>query len=164
MKPLSTIISALARCLDYVARVGMLALMLLVVGNVVGRYGWTSIKGAYDYVQLILLVSVASATAYCTLERGHIEISVLMERLSERVQNIVGVLGGLSSVGLFAILSWQCVVVAKATKGLNETSMTVYIPIYPFYWLLSITFGLTALAILPFIAKRAGELFCKGPR
>ena len=140
-------LGGLTRYGDYLARFGMVALMVLVAGNVILRYAWRSIQGTYDYVGLITAVSVSLAIAYTAYERGHIEIEVLMERLPERVQSIVGSAMMLLSTFFFCIASWQCVVVGNSMKAANETTMAVYVPIYPFMYILAFGLAMTALIV-----------------
>ena len=133
---------------DYIARLGMVALLVLVTVNVIMRYFFDSIQGTYDYVGLITAIAVSLAVAYTAYERGHIEIEILMERLPERVQNSVGSVMMFISMAFFAIASWQCVEVGNSMKEANETTMAVYIQLYPFLYILAFGLALTALAFL----------------
>lgn len=153
MEKTTRIVGAISRYADYVARLGMLALLVLVVANVILRYGFTSIKGTYDYVGLITAVSVTLAISYCAYERGHIEIEILMERLPQRVQAVSGSIMMFISACFFAIASWQCVVVGNSMKAANETTMAVYVPLYPFMYILAAGLAFTTLVILLHCAR-----------
>lgn len=133
---------------DYLARIGMVALLALVTINVIARYFFKSVQGAYDYVQLITAVSVSLAVAYTAYERGHIEIEILMERMPKRVQSIFGAVMMMISAVFFAIASWQSVVVGNSAKEANETTMAVFVPLYPFMYILAFGLALTTLAFL----------------
>ena len=133
---------------DYIARLGMAALLALVTANVFARYFFKSIQGTYDYVGLICAVAVSLAVAFTAYERGHIEIEILMERLPKRVQSVFGAIMMLISAVFFAIASWQCVVVGNSAKEANETTMSVYVPLYPFMYILAFGLALTTLAFL----------------
>jgi len=133
---------------DYLARIAMVALMVLVTLNVIMRYGFTSIKGTYDYVGLITATAVVLAVAYTAYQRGHIEIEILMERFPQRVQAVVGSIMMLIVTVFFCIASWQCVVVGQSMKAANETTMAVYVPLYPFMYILAFGFALTAIATI----------------
>jgi len=133
---------------DYLARLGMVALLVLVVANVIMRYFFTSIKGTYDYVGLITAVAVSLAVAFTAYERGHIEIEILMERMPKRVQSIFGAVMMMISAVFFAIASWQSVVVGNSAKEANETTMAVFVPLYPFMYILAFGLALTTLAFL----------------
>jgi TRAP-type C4-dicarboxylate transport system permease small subunit len=148
MNTYERVFGTLTRWGDYLARCGMVALMVLVVANVILRYGWKSIQGTYDYVGLITAIAVSLAVAFTAYERGHIEIEILMEHFPSRVQNVVGSIMFLISTGFFCIASWQCVVVGKSMRAANETTMAVYVPLFPFLYILAFGMGLTALAFL----------------
>lgn len=138
----------LTRYGDYVARIGMVALLALVVANVILRYSWKSIQGTYDYVQLITAVAAVLAVAFTAYERGHIEIEIFTERLPKRVQSGLAMVMMLICTGFFVIASWQSAVVAGGMKEANETTMSVFVPLYPFMWVMAVGLGLTALAFL----------------
>jgi TRAP-type C4-dicarboxylate transport system permease small subunit len=142
------VVGVISRYADYIARLGMLALLVLVIANVILRYGWKSIQGTYDYVGLITATSVALAISYCAYERGHIEVEILMERFPQRVQAIVGSVVTLISAGFFGMASWQSVVVGISMKAAHDTTMAVYVPLYPFMYILAFGLGLMVLVIL----------------
>ena len=142
---------------DYLARLGMVALLVLVVANVIMRYAFKSIQGAYDYVGLITAIAVSLAVAYTAYERGHIEIEILMDHFSDRVQSVVGTIMFLISTAFFCIVSWQSVVVGMSMKEANETTMAVYVQLYPFLYILAFGMGLTALAFLIHTIKYASK-------
>ena len=149
------VFGAFTRYGDYLARLGMVALLVLVVLNVIMRYFFTSIKGTYDYVGLITAVAVSLAVAFTAYERGHVEIEILMERLPQRFQSVVGTIMFLISTVFFCIASWQSVVVGMSMKEANETTMAVYVPLYPFMYILAFGLALTALAFLIHTVKHA---------
>ena len=123
-------------------------MLVLVVANVIMRYGFKSIQGTYDYVGLITVVSVSLAISYCAYERGHIEIEILMDRLPKRVQNIVGSVMMLIGAGFFGMASWQTVVAGNSMREANETTMAVYVPLFPFMYIMAIGLAVMALVVL----------------
>lgn len=138
----------LTRYGDYLARLGLVALLALVVINVILRYSWKSVQGTYDYVQLITAVTAVLAVAYTAYERGHIEIEILTERLPKRVQSGLAMVMMLICTGFFVVGSWQSAVVGNGMKEANETSMSVFVPLWPFMYVMAVGLGLTALAFL----------------
>lgn len=141
-------LGVVTKYLDYVSRIGFFALMALVTINVILRYVWTSISGTYDYVQLITAVSVAAAIAFTAYERGNIEIELLMERFSERVQAIMASIISLVCIGFFVLAAWRLVVLAHDMQVAGETTMTVYVPFAPFLYFIAVGFALMILALI----------------
>jgi TRAP-type C4-dicarboxylate transport system permease small subunit len=148
MERFARIFGAFTRYGDHLARLGMVALLVLVVANVIMRYFFTSIQGTYDYVGLITAVAVSLAIAFTAYERGHIEIEILTERLPQRVQSVIGSVMMLIGTIFFCIASWQSVVLGVSMKEANETTMAAYVPLYPFMYILAVGLALTALAFL----------------
>lgn len=148
MEKLERTVGAITKYFDYVARIGIFGMMALVTINVILRYFWKSVGGTYDYVQLITAVCVGAAIAYTAYERGNIEIELLMERFSERVQSIVASVIMLIVLGFFAIATWQVLTLAHDMNVKGETTMTAYIPFHPFLYLIAVGLGLTMVVML----------------
>ncbi len=145
-------IGAISKYFDYVSRFGFFAMMALVTINVILRYVWKSIGGTYDYVQLITAISVGAAIAYTAYERGNIEIELLMERFSQKVQNIVACVMMLITLVFFGIAFWQVIVLANSMRVSGDTTMTAYVPFYPFLYWIAIGLGLMmVIMIIQFI-------------
>jgi len=145
-------IGAIAKYMDFISRIGFFAMMALVTINVILRYAWTSISGTYDYVQLITAVSVGAAIAYTAYERGNIEIELLMERFSERVQNIMASVMMLITLVFFSLAMWQVIRLAHDMQVAGETTMTAYVPFAPFLYWIAVGLGLMMIVmILQFI-------------
>jgi TRAP-type C4-dicarboxylate transport system permease small subunit len=142
------VFGAITKYLDYVGRIGFFALMALVTINVILRYVWVSISGAYDYVQVLTAISVAAAIAFTAYERGNIEIELLMERFSERVQGVMACIMTLISLVFFAMASWWVITLGHDMQVAGETTMTVYMPYAPFLYFIAAGLALMVLALL----------------
>jgi TRAP-type C4-dicarboxylate transport system permease small subunit len=146
------VIHLFSRVCDRIAQCAVVAMMLIVVGNVVLRLFWRPIYGTYDVVMLLGSITVAFALGYCAVRRGHIAVEIVMERFPPRVQAIIDSITGILSVGIFAIVAWQCGVYGTDMWHRGEVTMSVYIPVHPFIY--GVGFGcavLCAVAIADFI-------------
>lgn len=148
MERFDRLVGAITKYFDYVGRIGFFGMMALVTINVILRYGWNSIGGTYDYVQLITAVSVAAAIAYTAYERGNIEIELLMERFSQRVQSIVACIVMLITLVFFALATWQVLALAHDMNQKGETTMTVYVPFHPFLYWIAVGLGLMMIVMV----------------
>ncbi|MCR4395090.1 MAG: TRAP transporter small permease, partial [Dehalococcoidales bacterium] len=137
METFERFVGKISRLFDYIARFGVLAMMILVVANVILRIVWKSIVGTYDYVCIIGAVLVALALAYCGYKKGHIEIEILMSQLPERVQGTIGSIVNLLSLGFFSIVAWQLVLLGNEMRQKGETTMTLYLPFHPYLYLIA---------------------------
>ena len=130
-----------------------MAMMLLVVGNILMRVAWKSIVGTYDYVQFIGAILVAFAIAYCAVRKGHISVELVVARFPERVQGIIGGITGILSLGIFGLITWQCVVFAGDAWRVGDTSMGTQVPIFPYIYGVAFGIALLCLVILFDLAK-----------
>ena len=130
-----------------------MAMMLLVVGDIVLRVVWRPVPGTYDIVGFIGAIIVAFAIAYCAVQRGHIEVELVVARFPERVQGIIGSITGFLGLGIFALITWQCLVFGNDMWRLGEVSMSAHIPFYPFIYGIGFGSALLCLVILVNLGK-----------
>ncbi|UCF56187.1 MAG: TRAP transporter small permease, partial [Deltaproteobacteria bacterium] len=123
------VIHSLSRVCDRIAQGAVVAMMLLVVANIIWRVIpkiGHPIYGTYDVVMILGSIVVAFALGYCAVQRGHIAVEIVVARFPQRVQAIIDSITGVLSVGIFAIISWQCWVYGTDMWHQGERSMSVY--------------------------------------
>jgi TRAP-type C4-dicarboxylate transport system permease small subunit len=138
---------------DQIAQVALVGMMLLAVGNILGRMIWKPIYGTFDYIGFLGVIIVAFSIAYCALKKGHIEVELVMARLPERVQGIIGSIIYTLSLGLFTLVSWQCIVLGNDMRRSGELSMTALVPFYPYIYAIAFGCALLCVVILMDITK-----------
>ncbi|MGD8845956.1 MAG: TRAP transporter small permease [Desulfobacteraceae bacterium] len=135
--------------LDIIAGVALVAMMALVFGNVVCRAIWKPIMGTYEVTAFLAAMTISFALAHCAVNKGHIALTLFVDRLSPRVRaffdTIVSILGAL----LYFILAWEVAKYAIHMRDIGEVSLTMEIPFYPF--ILGVAFGLLMLALVSLI-------------
>jgi len=139
-------VSLLTKLCDRIAQAGVFAMLLLVIGNILGRWLWKSIFGAFDFVGFIGAVIVAFSIAYCAVKKGHIQVELLVTRFPQRVQGVIDSITGILSLGLFYLITWQCVVYGDDMRRAGELSMTALTPFYPYIY--GIAFGCALLCLV----------------
>jgi TRAP-type C4-dicarboxylate transport system permease small subunit len=83
-------------------------MMLLVAADVIGRYVFNSpIYGAMEMGELMMVILVFLGMSYCTLERAHVRVELLVSRFSERTQVILDIIMSIASAAIFALIVWQ---------------------------------------------------------
>jgi TRAP-type C4-dicarboxylate transport system permease small subunit len=94
-------------------------------------------------------MTISFALAHCAVNKGHIALTLFVDRLSPRVRaffdTIVSILGAL----LYFILAWEVAKYAIHMRDIGEVSLTMEIPFYPF--ILGVAFGLLMLALVSLI-------------
>ena len=139
-------IHSLSRLCDRIAQCAVVAMMLIVVGNILFRIFWRPIYGTYDVVMLLGSILVAFALGYCAVRRGNIAVELVIALLPQRVQAIIDSITGILSVGIFAIIAWQSWVYGTDMWERGEVTMSVYIPVHPFIY--GVGFGCAVLCIV----------------
>lgn len=119
-----------------VHKVGLAVLflmMILTVGDVVGRYFFNNpISGTFELTTLMLALVVFFSIGYTQLRRGHISIDVLVSRFSPRAQAIIDSITCLFALVLFSLVTWQSVRYASRLFAGHDVSGILSLPIYPF--------------------------------
>jgi TRAP-type transport system small permease protein len=134
-----------------IAEVALAIMMLITVGDVVGRYFFNKpIKGTYEIVGLLLVCASTLGWGYCQMMKRHINISFLTDLFPVKAQAILTILAYLIGLVGFSVISWQVFLLAESYLVLptGDTTLTLGIPLAPFMFILSISAGLMSLTLL----------------
>jgi TRAP-type C4-dicarboxylate transport system permease small subunit len=140
-------IAQLSRALNTLAGGAIVAMMLLTCADVVLRLLRQPIPGTYEMVGFLGTVVAAFALAYTSLEKGHIAVEILVERLPHRVQTVIEAATALIGAALFWLLCWQSGLYAAELRHSGEVSVTLTMPIYPFIYGIAVGSGLLGLLL-----------------
>ena len=122
-------VSRLSGWLDRIAQVAIAAMMLVACANIIGRIFGHPIVGTYEFVTFLGML-LSFALAYCAVKKGHIFISLVLERLSPRNQGIINSITGILGMGIFAIATWQLAVLATDKWQSGAVSPTMGFPVF----------------------------------
>ena len=92
------------------------------------------IPGTYEMVGFLGAVFAAFALGYTSVNRGHIAVDFLVQKLPARAQSLVDGINDSICAAFFGFLSHQCLVYAGDLKSVGEVSMTLQMPVYPFVY------------------------------
>ncbi len=147
--------------LDVIAGVALVAMMVLVSGNVIARAVWEPIMGTYEVTAFLAAMTISFALAHCAMNKGHIALTLFVDRLPRRVRAFLDVIVSVLGALLFLIMAWQVAKYAVHMKGTGEVSLTMEIPFYPFIF--GVAFGLLMLALVSLVdlLKSLSRLFQK---
>jgi TRAP-type C4-dicarboxylate transport system permease small subunit len=145
LKWISTLFNALAGA-------AVIVMMLLTCADVLLRLMRHPIPGTYELVGFLGTVIVAFALALTSLEKGHIAVEILVEKLPARVQTGIEAVTSLIGASLFSLLTWQSLIYATDMRQSGEVSVTLTMPIYPFI------FGIAAGSALLVLVLMADSL------
>lgn len=152
MKILNTIDNAItfaSHKLNVISGIALVIMMVLVFTNVVLRAVWRPILGTYEVTAFLAAITISFALAHCAVNKGHIALTLFVDRLPSRVQAIIDTFTYTIGTVLFTVLAKEVAKYALHTRGTGEVGMTTEIPFYPFIF--GVAFGLLMLAIVLFI-------------
>jgi len=120
------------RWLNWIAAAGIVAAMIVVCINVVGRgFFERPLKGTVDIVSLLGALIIAGAIPHTQVLKGHIQIDLLVEKLPGRIGHMVEAFISLVGLALFALISWQTVLFSQMAFEIGELSEVMKIPLGP---------------------------------
>jgi C4-dicarboxylate transporter DctQ subunit len=138
----------LSKFCDQIAQVSLFAMFFLIFINILLRKVGKPIFGTYDYSCFLLAIMVAFAMAHCAVQGGHTRVDFIVAHLSQRIQWVIGSITGILSLGLFSLITWQCIALANDIRHAGEVSMTALLPFYPYIYAVAFGCALLSLVIL----------------
>ena len=154
----------IGKAMAVVAAAVLVAMMMLTVADVVGRYFFSRpIKGTWELVGLLLICAGTWGLAYCQAQKAHISITIMQGLFSRRAWAVLSAVACLIGLCGFFLISWQSFLLAKKyyllTRG-NVTD-TLGLPYAPFILVLSIGAGMMTLALLVDVVRYITEVIRK---
>ena len=148
MDNLEKIIHWMARRTSQLAQLALVLVMLVIVANILMRIWWKPMPGSYELVEILGAVILSMGIAYCAVARGHVTVSLLMEKLPQRVQAVVDIIVSLISFTFISAIGWGLLKYAKMTLDRGLETSTLSVPLYPIYFLVAA--GMIMLALTAF--------------
>lgn len=133
--------------LQNVAAVVLFIIMLLVIANILLRPFAMAVPGVFDLVVILTPVTISLSLAYCAVKDGHVAVSMLVDKFSKRVQNIIDFTMGIISTVALLIATLYVVQRAAIMQQNNEVTTTILIPFAPFILLIAVGVGMLALVV-----------------
>ncbi len=150
-----------------IAEVALAAMMLITVGDVIGRYFFNSpIKGTFEIVGLLLVCAGTWGWGYCQIRKGHISVSILTDRFPLKARTFLKYVAYIFGLVVFSLLCWQTLLLAWKYLFLPQggVTSTLAIPYFPFILALAISSGLMALTLLIEFVIELVQLFAEAKR
>lgn len=148
------IIDAISRVLGIISIVFLLAMMLLTVSDVVLRKFFNSpIFGSVELIEIMMVITGFLGLAWCALKGGHIKVDLIVESMPRRWQGIIDSFIYILSFGICIILAWRSISESNFIREMNNTTPSLDIPLFPFYYVLTAGFTMLSLTILVLLVK-----------
>ena len=155
MKTLSTV-KKIEKIVGYIGVVGLViaaaALVFnfaVIIADVIGRnFFQKPITGSSEYVALGEIVLIFFGMAYTQHKRGMVHITYFMRKLPGQGPVIAWMLVNWLSAIVGVLLAYAGFLHTDFVKMLGQSTGTLYIPYYPFYFMMSIGFVLMAIQLI----------------
>ncbi|RJR42334.1 MAG: TRAP transporter small permease [Desulfobacteraceae bacterium] len=146
-------VSKLAKVMNGVSACCLAAMTVLICADVILRLFGMPILGAYDIVTLLLATASGFAMAETTIKRGHVAVDLLVTMLSARLKLVFYVVTQVLSISLFAVISYESIILGRSLWEAGEVSMTVKIPFYPVLFGISLCAFMVCVVLLTALVK-----------
>ena len=121
----------LAKIINVIAAVALTFMMFLTVADIFGRAAGRPILGTYEIVSLTLGLVIGFGIPKVSLDRGHVYMEFLIEKLSPHGKKIMHTFTRLLCLGLFILIAYNLFTVGAEFRTSGEVSPTIKLPFYP---------------------------------
>jgi len=123
----------LSNWFEWIGIAGMLLMMAITCIDVIGaKLFHRPLFGTIDIVMLSQIVAIAFPASMALILGRHIQVELLITRLSRRTQAVISSFALLLGFGLFVLIIRQLYVIGYSFQTSGEQSQTARIPYYPF--------------------------------
>ena len=160
---MSKLLTKTEEWLCYVSAVGIGAMMVITVADVLARRVFHGhVKGSYEYVALMFVCLIFFGLAYAQRQDAHITIGILYDRLPRKARlPIEGVILAISFI-LFSALTWYTAKSAWFNYLMGDTMLgSIQVETWPSRACVPVGCGIFALRVLAQFVRlvRKGELY-----
>ena len=132
----------ISKWLTVIGAAALTFMMLLTVADVVGRAAGHAVLGTYEIVSTLLGIVIGFCLPKVTLDRGHVSMEFVLEKLSSRVRAIVNTMTRLICLIIFMFIAYNLVSVGNEFQRVGEVSPILQIPFYP------VAYGISACCVI----------------
>ncbi len=158
MKMIVSIINGLSRFMYWIAGASLAGIVFLTVADVILRLFDHPILGSYDIVSILGAVVIGFAIPQTSLERGHVLMEFLIEKLPFGGQKVFHFLTRLLAIGTFLIIGWNLISYGNDLRQTGEVSMTLRWPEYPIAYGIGLCCFIECLVLASnMVFKKEGE-------
>jgi TRAP-type C4-dicarboxylate transport system permease small subunit len=139
----------MTKIVNTVAMVILFLMMVLTITDVFLRKVFSnSILGTVEVTEFMMLAVVFFGLAHTEVLNGHIKVDLFVGRLDRHVQGFVDAVTQFTCFMLAGLITWAAGAYAEEMRNSGEVSQDLWIPIYPFLYVVMIGCALFALVLL----------------
>jgi TRAP-type C4-dicarboxylate transport system permease small subunit len=138
MKNAFSLLKSLCGAINFIAGIALTAMMLLTVVDVLLRAVSFPFVGTFEIISLLMGVVVSFGIPQVSLDKGHVYMEFLIERLSSRNRNLLNTFTRILCIILFVCVAYNMIRLGVRFHASGEVSPTIRIPFYPLPFAVSI--------------------------
>jgi TRAP-type C4-dicarboxylate transport system permease small subunit len=124
-------------------------MMLLTIADVFLRKTFSkSILGTVEVTEFMMVILVFFALAQTEVLNGHVKVDLVMSRFGEHTQALVDTITQLVCFLLLGLFTWSALVYSGKMRASAEVSQDLWLPIYPFVYVVVAGCALLSLTLL----------------
>jgi len=131
MDSLYNVLRFISKALNLIAGIALTGMMFLTVADVSLRAAGHPIIGTYEIVALSLAVVIGFGIPKVSLDKGHVIMEFLLEKLSPRGKDVMNTFTRLLVLMLFLFIGYNLLNVGAEFHASGEVSPTIKLPFYP---------------------------------
>ena len=139
----------ISKLMSRIASVTLVLMMLLTVTDVFLRKVFSqSILGTVEVTEFLLVLVIFFTLADTEVLNGHVKVDLVMSRAGKRVQRVVDMITQFVCFLLCGLITWSTLVYSEQMRTSGEVSQDLWIPVYPFIYIVAVGCAVLALTLL----------------
>ena len=148
-RSLQSWVHPISKVINHIASVTLFFMMLLTIADVFLRKTFSqSILGNVEVTEFMMVILVFFALAQTEVLNGHVKVDLVMSRFGEHTQALVDTITQLVCFLLFGLFTWSALVYSGKMRASAEVSQDLWLPIYPFVYVVVAGCALLSLTLL----------------
>jgi TRAP-type C4-dicarboxylate transport system permease small subunit len=156
MNVLNTILQKIVHAMYGIAGIALASIVFLTVADVFLRLFKIPIEGTYEIVSMLGAVVIGFAVPQTTIERGHVLMDFLTEKLPFVGQRVLHLVTRLLASLTFLIIGWNLFNLGNDLLDTGQVSLTLKFPEYPVAYGIAFCCLLECLVLLTDLIKKKG--------
>jgi TRAP-type C4-dicarboxylate transport system permease small subunit len=139
----------ISRVMSWVSSVVLFSMMLLTITDVFLRKVFSrSILGTVEVTEFMLVIVIFFALAHTEVLDNHVKVDLVISRFSGRIQALVDMITQFACFLLSGLITWSTIVYSEKMRASGEVSQDLWIPIFPFLYIVAVGCAVLALTLL----------------
>jgi TRAP-type C4-dicarboxylate transport system permease small subunit len=141
------VLHALILSLGLVAGFGILGMMAVTCADIALRAFGQPIRGSYDLIRILSVLTLAGALPYTTAVKGHVAVEYFFHKLPAGWRLGVDSVMRLLMIGLLGLFAWQGITHGAKLQASGELMATLHLPVFWMPWVIALSCAVSALVV-----------------